>query len=209
MSLSQAQIVNAALATLGAQTGWTAGDASPAGQAIAQLYEPLVRRLLALAPWSFASKTAQLAAVLDPLMPDGDTIEGWQYAYALPDDALGLPRRYVTGNRSPNLPEKSLEIQGLMVLSNITPLFCTYSFRAPEMTWPDNFTWAVIKALAAELCQPISGFAQQAMAFSAIAYGTPDELGRGGAVGEALREDTRNQPSKRLLRNPLLDARWS
>lgn len=199
------QIANMALASFGCAPIQSLTD--PSNGSVGLLYTPVMRGLLAEYPWSFTKQTVPLSAVDDPLLADGFTAEGWQWAYAMPADMLGLPVGYSSDGRKPDMPQKSVGIQGQTIFCNRNPLWCVGRFYVDEASWPDYFVMAAIKCFAAELIMPISGNSDQLARFQESAWGPPQTQRAGGALGAAKRADALNQPSKFFYENPLTAAR--
>lgn len=87
MSLSDAQIVNLALAQLGAKPIAALTDNTQGAMLANQLFEPARNMLLEMFPWTWARKQAALAK--SSTTPVFST---YAYAYALPSDCLSPVR---------------------------------------------------------------------------------------------------------------------
>jgi hypothetical protein len=75
---------------------------------------------------------------------------------------------------------------------------------------PATFRMGLAYALAAALVVPSSGNAEATRdIMRREAFGTPGENMRGGWMGQAIQENSRNQPSRRLAfgASPLVNAR--
>lgn len=118
-------------------------------------YEPTRDALLASFEWPFAEKREDLGLLT--LV----TRDGWQYAYALPDDCV-YARYLWTGVRD---PPKSLRAKfkeeydsngGTVLLTDVANANLVYTFRHEEPTrYPMYFVDALAAELAARLAMPL------------------------------------------------------
>ncbi len=211
MGYQPVQIANMALALFGASPLQSfengAADATPSGSTVALLYPLVVNGLFAEYPWNFAKTTVPLAQLSETPLSDGMLPSGWQLAFQLPANFIGLPQRILANNRYPDGPETAFEIQGQTVYTNQLALWAIGTVFVDEAAWPDYFATAAVKCLAAELYPAISGNGARLPDLQAQAWGGPQEMRLGGALGNARRIDARANPSRVLTHNPLIDVR--
>jgi hypothetical protein len=209
--LNDLAIANMALTTeLGEAPLQTFDDATHAGTAVKQTYARVINALLANYPWSFAKTLAPLTLLATTPQSDGRLINGWRYAYQLPADRLGAPLRAIVDPRCPDDPLKLYAIANDRLFADRAPLWVQYQARVDPSSWPAYFVDAAVACLAANLVMPISGNSGLLESKERKAWGTPEENGRGGALGAAIRSDARGNPSPSLLaRDPLTSARYA
>ncbi|MFZ1963870.1 MAG: hypothetical protein WAU78_10490 [Roseiarcus sp.] len=211
MGYTPIRIANMALASFGAAPIQTfengAADATPAGSTVALLYPLVIRGLFAEYPWNFAKVTVPLDQLAETPLSDGLLPSGWQLAFALPDDFIGLPERILANNRYPDGPETRFEIQGATVYTNQLALWAIGTVYVDEADWPDYFSAAAVACFAAEIYSPITGNGPRLADLRADAWGSPQENRLGGKLGNARRIDSRANPSRVITHNPLIDVR--
>lgn len=146
MSLSQFELINAALVKLGAFKITSLADASTESEIAGTLYGPVRDAVLSAYPWGFAVKQVALTA------PTGTPVADYSYAFTVPTDTLrvlsigisqmgaGLPYRFVNNQ---------IEV-------NTDQIILTYVARVAESAQPAYFDLVLINRLAAELCIPIT-----------------------------------------------------
>lgn len=209
MGYSQVALCNMALASFGGVPIQTMDESTPSGTAVSLIYPLVMRGLFAEYPWNFAQMTVTLGQLAATPLADGLLPSGWQYAYALPADLIGLPEKLSSNSRYPDGPETRFEIQGQTIFTNQVALWCKGTFYVDEMSWPDYFTSAAVACLAAEVYMAISGNGSILPALQQKAWGAPEQMRRGGLLGLAKLADSRAQPSRVNTQNPLIDVRTS
>jgi hypothetical protein len=205
-------IANRALIGIGSAPIQNFDEATQAARTVKSIYNDTIGWLLAFYPWSFTKETIELSQIVAPLDPEDNRMgAGWQYAYALPSDALGEPLAVFRFPRVPLVPHKDFAIEGFTLFTDYyTRLFATLQYAVDPNRWSAPFLKAAVACLAAELMIPMSGNSGMLEAVQAKAWGSPQENRRGGFLGDAIKFDARTQPSAILLvRDPLTDARWS
>ena len=207
MGYTPVQIANMALASFGSSPIQSMDDATPAGSNVALLYPLVMRGLIAEYPWTFSKLTVQLNQLAEPPLSDGLLTQGWQNAFALPENIIGQPSRMLANNRYPDGAETRFEIQGQVVYSNQIALWAVGQFYVDEAAWPDYFTPAAVACFAAEIYPFITGNGNLAATLAAKAWGAPQEQRTGGLLGSAKRTDARANPSRVIGHNPLIDVR--
>lgn len=201
-------VANLALMKLGSGPLQTFSASTPAGAAVATLYPHVVRGIFGEYPWNFAKQTVLLAQLAAPVLDDGLLPSGWQNAFQLPGEMIGPPSRILANNRWPDNPETRFELQGTTVYTNQLALWAIGTMYVDESAWPDHFAAAVVDSLAAELCPVVTGAnLQMIQRLELKAWGTPEQNRCGGSLGQAKLIDARNQPSRILAHNPLIDVR--
>lgn len=209
MAWSQLQICNLALAAIGAAPIADLTDATPSGSAIAQFYPLVAAELFSTFPWYFARDTRPLNPLALTGLADGLLPQGWQFGYALPADLVGPPIRILSNGRYAEAPDTDFEIQGATVFSNRTALWCVGVFMVDEAVWPGFFVSAFSACLAADIYPILTGPGPRAAELQTLARGSPQENRIGGMVGLARRVSSQANPSRMLLRNPLVDVRMA
>jgi hypothetical protein len=204
---SQVDIANMALAKFGSAPIQSFDDATPAGRAVALLYPLVMNSLMGEYPWSFCKQTVALAQLNVADLADGMNIAGWLNAFALPGAMLANPSRLLANARYPDNPLTDYEIQGSTVFCNQIAVWAVGEFYLDEANWPPTFQKAAVDVFAAEIYPTITGNGGQLASLKADAWGAPQEQRQGGSLGMAKRADARNQPSRRLPNNPLIDVR--
>lgn len=198
-------IVNAACALLSVDPLQSMSDDVPGGQAAQALYWPVVDLCLGLAPWGFARRRRQLArlsTVTSPL--------GFAHVHQLPPDRVGLPERLFEAG----VPGGSIQAfdydEEARVHSDVEDLWAEFTCRVVPSMWHPVFRTAVIHAVAAVFCEPLTGNSAMTAELHARAFGTPSESYRGGLMRAALSADARATPARMLPSgsNPLLVA-WN
>jgi len=200
-------VANAALVKFGSAPIQTFDDSTPAGTAIALLYPIVMNGLFAEYPWRFALQTIGLNQLDLPALSDGMLEQGWQNAFQLPANIIGLPSRMLANNRYPDGPETRYEIQGQAVYTDQIALWAVCQVYVDEDEWPDYFAGAAIDCLAAEIYPMISGNGNMWPRLQQKAWGDPEDNRMGGTLGLAKRIDSRNNPSPVIAHNPLIDVR--
>lgn len=200
-------IANLALASMGSTPIQSFDDATPAGSNCKMFYPLVMRGLFAEYPWAFARDTRPLNSLNMTELPDGALPSGWRYAYALPADMIGPPEKFLANRRLPDRPETHFEVQNQIVYSDQSALWVVAMFYVDEASWPDYFVTAAVACLTAEIYPFITGNGPRLPNLQQTAWGLPSDNRRGGKLGVAMRADARNNPSRILSRNPLIDVR--
>ncbi len=209
--LTPVGIANRALAKIGAGAIQSFDQTLPPGPQVALVYDVLMGELLAKFPWSFTLAPALALAQVAPDQTDGATYdnEGWQYCYALPANLLQPPDAYLTNPRRADWPMRDFDVQGQLLYCDEPAVWARCRFYPDESIWPPYFVAAAVHCLAAELIMPISGNAGQRDKLLAEAFGTPEDMRRGGMIYQAALIDSQNDGEPVLRANPLIDARYA
>lgn len=151
--MTQQQILDAALARLGAATvaasaTWPAGTNSPEMTAAIASY-PLTRdRLLRSHPWNFAKTRVEITA--DATAP----AFRWAYRHAIP---AGCLRVLKVNGHAEDEPDREWEVEGTWILCNDAKAQTTFIQQITDTTKFDPlFTQALIVLLASEIAGQIT-----------------------------------------------------
>jgi hypothetical protein len=165
MSTTSNSVANQALQMIGdnipAVVGNAPGfDSSTAGQALAQLYSPVVNTIARQFGWDFARTNVALSLSGNPapvgwgfeyLYP-GNGVEVWQLMPAvIADPNNPLPQNWTVGN---------IVVSGTqtkVIWSNLQGALAIYNNAPQESTWDAEFQEAVVRLLASELSMALFG----------------------------------------------------
>lgn len=202
-------ICNMALAHIGERSDINSIDppeASVEAQRCAQFYPMTRRTLLALHPWSFATKRV-LAA---DLSPSNDVPGNWAYAYALPSDVIRITGVYGAGQWKDEeyAPELAYETGSAgsgprIIYSNAPDATIRYTFNQVDSTlYPPLFVEAFTWLLAGKLAGPtIKGTEGMRVAQGAT------QTGMSWAV-KAAAEDANQSSSRKIRQDDRHMAPW-
>ncbi len=198
---SQFDICSAALLLLGAKpiSAFT-GDK---GAACERLYDTTVSQIASSYSWRFMRQfSTQLARLSDT--PDF----GWLYYYQLPSEREGAVwALYDTDTQDDPPPFKLWEQVGAKVATNAEQVWIKYTVLPAVPQWPGYFQQLVIYALAGDLAGPVRESVSQADYWRQVAFGTPQEGGKGGYWRKATGSDARGAPSTVQRDHPFIDCR--
>jgi len=203
-NLEEVDIVNRALARIGAPPLQTLDDEEDRARAAQMIYLTEVEAALGKMHWRFARKTYELSRLA------GAPATGWKYAYQLPGTFLGLPEKLRSSKGSADAVLRDFEIEGSEVHCNAEWLAARGTIMVPPNVWPPDFRKALIVGIAGELAVPESHDTTLAAALRQQAYGDARESGRGGLLGLAIAVEIASSPPREDVGgdNPLVDARW-
>lgn len=173
--VAKLQVINTALARIGAQTiADLTTEQSREAIAALLVYEDELRATLRDFAWPFATRYADAGlavptltlvggALDDPVVPD------WYFAYRMPDDAIGVRRivKHVTTtgvgrgwDPNPITFRMGSDDDGLLIYTNQEDAVVEYAIR-PEDVWnvadpafKDAFAWRMAAALSPSLATP-------------------------------------------------------
>lgn len=153
---SDVDIGNLALAHLGEDAGVSSfepPEGSPHAEALARFY-PIARdTCLEAHNWKFARRTVLLDA------PLGETVDGFEYAYAVPADCLRVVRIYSEGSRddidAPIVFETETDADGAKIL--LTDTENPYLIYTRQIDDTSKFSPSFVTALSYLLAAMIAG----------------------------------------------------
>lgn len=188
MSLSQLDLINAALIKLGAFKITALNDGSTECDIAATLYPPVRDALLSFYPWGFAVRQVSL------MVPTTPPIADYTYAYALPNDHIRtLSVGTVTSGAGAHYRLFNNRIE-----TDEASIILTYVARVAEAAQPAYFDLVLMAKLAAEMCVPLTENAARAEALYRLAE---QELARARSI------DAQQDTPQRLSRYTLIEAR--
>lgn len=157
MASSEVEIYNLALNAVGARNNISSPTEASREAEVCRLWYATVRdQLLAAAPWPEATKLERLALLskADDEWDPGEPRPGYRFAYSLPHDCVRP--QYLTQF------ERFLITSGpndtRMLNTNVSQAILAYTYRLENISlWSTEFQMAVIYALAANICMPLTG----------------------------------------------------
>jgi len=205
---SREDVASQALARLGEPAISSFEEDSDTAEKVNQLYEPTILQLLSSHDWSFATKRKALEEDAA-----GVPVNEWARAFLLPNlrsDRVGKPLSVFNSTERGAKPVFEYEIEGRWLFTDYTTVVIEYIYRVPESQWPGYFHTLAIEATAATLALPITENASKEQLHRAVAYGSPNEKGRGGLFGTATKADATGEPTRSLLddHDPIWIARF-
>ncbi len=136
------EVVQAALHRCGEESIASLSEGTPAALVATSNYEGIVRSMLTMHAWTFATKTVNLT--LQGAATSGD----FDFAWIWPADVLNVRAVLVSGRR---LRMREYCIEGKTVLTQDQYIGSTVqvvaTVRAPESQWPDDFAEGVVTRL--------------------------------------------------------------
>jgi len=139
------EVFRAAMPLVGANPPQSMTDQTAEAVMANAVYEGLVADALTRHAWSFATKSKALTY-------QGTSGDSPAYVYSLPSDVL-TPRRLLYAGS----PWKDYEMRGNKLLADVkdesSNFRLVYNWRAPESAWPSDFSWAVVRLLAAQIAR--------------------------------------------------------
>lgn len=203
--LDDLDIVNAACAMIGEAPLQSLDAETDSGQAAALLYQSTLDFLLGTHNFSFSREIRQLSR--------NDTVAkraGYAYAYTLPAERIGDPLYLTDDPTDPDRRFSKYALVGNDAHTDAEEIWAMIRFRAPPYRWTAPFKMVAIKALAAELCIPLTHDRALADDLRTQAFGSPSENFRGGLMRAALSAEGFTQPPRAQNRddNPLTAA-WN
>ena len=171
------------------------------------MYESHIKQLLAIYPWTFATRKRQLNQ--DSTAP----INEYTYSHILPAESMLLWALFQSDDVGV-LPVKDYDIYAdttgalRRVYSNYSTLYADYTIYISENNWPPYFEQFAIHSLAAHLAIPVTGNSDLYKLYSDIAYGTPSANRKGGLYGVAAVTDSKQKRNEYVVSSPLVEARF-
>lgn len=167
-----------------------------------RLYDTVVISLIEGYPWNFAKV---LSTALNRLTDAPAT--QFTYAYELPNNLDGIVWALYRDSAIDATPFKEWERIGNTVCTNETAVYIKYASLPPVSNWPKYFQLLCVYALAAVFAMPMKESGDMAKNYQALAFGTPDQNGKGGQWAVATAADARGSPSTVQRDNPFIDCR--
>ena len=131
------EVVNAALSRMGVTPINDFSSSAKPAIIANDVYEGVVRDLLARHSWSFAKKRADLVY-------QGETTGDYSAVFAVPSDSINVIKVETDGVLV------DYEVQENKILANVSDgLQIKYHFRALEGDWPADFAEAVVRTMMA------------------------------------------------------------
>jgi hypothetical protein len=147
MSLSQLDLINAALIKLGAYKITALNDGSTEADIAGTLYTPTRDAVLSAYPWSFATRQVVLST------PSSTTpVADYAYAFDLPNDHL----RTLSVGSNGSGAGVTYRINGTKIETDEAIIILTYIARVSETSQPPFFDLLLINRLATEFCLPLT-----------------------------------------------------
>lgn len=191
-------IVNDALALLGHSTIHDFEGKTPASNICARLYALVLGQLISDYPWRFAMRQAQLTRIT------AAPVHKWKYAYQLPTDRDGTPRRFYRDLHG--TPIADSEIYSDNVMTDEETVYCDY-IKQGGLT--GAFRNLLVRALAADLAISLMDDRGLRDRFHQDAYGPPSGGGKGGLWKTAASSDSAGSAPRSTMKiasGPLVDA---
>lgn len=212
---SEVQICSGALVRLGAESISSFNELST-GPLCAEIFPDVKLRVYTAAPWRRILVKSGLLNRLTTF-PKSQ----YQFEYQLPPDMLtGLPRtvwdnatQVETVNNvqlsSPggNSQFTNFDIFGLKLMTNAEEILVDYVKDLDPELLPPHINQLMIYAMAAELALAVTDQQNTADTWFKIAWGTPEQNGKGGYFKEAQRIDSQGHPSQAIKNYPLTAVR--
>jgi hypothetical protein len=181
-------ICSDALIMLGAKAITSFNDGTDESSTCDRLYSDIRDSTLATYPWTFSTKKIQLAQLLTA------PTSVWKYQYQLPGDKISNPRA-VYNSATPSSPvQKDWEIQGDVLLTNLTSVYIDYQYSVGEFAMPQYFVQLLKYMMSWHLAMPITEQTDKAQYWQRVAVGDISENGRGGYFRTAMQIDGQNNP---------------
>lgn len=201
MALSRIEIIDTALVALGAEP--LQSESAAGSDTHIKTFDSIVGYCLTVNPWHWNTVTRQLPRLSEA------PLRYWRYQYERPADMLGAPRAYYNSSTC-RQPFTDVELNDGTIQTNAEQLWLKHDKRSAPATWPAYFVTLIETALQARFALSIREDATLANLLEQRAFGTPQEMRRGGLMGVALDIDAQAKPSPKIGegRNPLISARW-
>ena len=175
------------------------------GPLCSRLFPDVKFRVLTSAPWRMTMKKSEL---LNRTLIEPPT--QYKFEYQLPSDMLtDLPRTVwnSTFNSGRGTPYTDFDIFADKLLTSTEQVLIDYQVDLDPDLFPPHLNQLTIYAMCAELAFPITDQQSVADAWLKIAWGTPEQRGKGGYFKEAQRIDSQGHPSQAIKNYPLTAVR--
>lgn len=169
-------------------------------------YEDHIKFLLSIYPWTFATKKRLLSQ--DPTAP----INEYTYSHIIPAETLLIWALFNTDQVGCQ-PLKDYDIYGTdsarRIFSNHETIYADYTIYPNENVWPAYFLQFAIHSFAAHVAIPLTGNADLAAYYDKIAYGSGNANRKGGLLGVAMAQDSKQKRNEFIISSPITEARFS
>lgn len=201
---SDVQICSAALIRLGAKSISSFEELST-GPLCAEIFPDVKLRVYTSAPWRRIIIKSDLLTLLTT-----EPSTQYQFEYQLPPDMLtGLPRTVwnSTFNAGRGTQYTDFDIFGTKLLTNSPQILIDYVIDLDPELLPPHINQLMIYAMAAELALPVTDQQNTADTWLKVAWGTPEQNGKGGYFKTAQSIDSQGHPSQAIKNYPLTAVR--
>jgi hypothetical protein len=203
---SNVSIASQALLLLRANTISSFSEDSNEAEIVNTMYDDYIKGLLAMYPWTFATKKARL--VQDSTAP----INEYTYSHIVPNECLliwALFNNDTVGSK----PVIEYDIFGnegsRRIFSEYPSLWADYTVYTEEGNWPAYFVTFATNALASHLAIPVTGNADLAAYYKTEAFGSANANRKGGLYGVAAAQDSKQKRNEYIVSSPFTSARIS
>lgn len=195
------EMLNRALLRIGAVP--LVSEADPGAPVHLAVYDSVMERLGAQ-PWSFFKRTVKLVRL------SAAPVTNWTYAFQLPSDRMAPLRAIYPTSDTARKPSTDFDIEGDQLLCDLPEVWATYLALVSWERWPGDFRELFVTALMAELALSVREDRPLHDRLYAKAFGTPQQGGMGGLMGQALDNDSQGMPATIVGggHNPLIDVRF-
>lgn len=199
-------IASQALTLLRAESIDSFSDETNEAEILDLLYEDHIKHLLAIHPWTFATKKRMLS------QDSVDPINEYTYSHIIPAEALLIWAVFNSDQVGVN-PLNDYDIYGTdsarRIFSNYDTLYADYVIYPDENVWPAYFVQFAINSLASVLAIPVTGSADLAQHYERQAYGSGNANRKGGLFGVATSMDSKQKRNEYIVSSPITAARFS
>lgn len=182
-------ICSQALLLLGADPIQSFEDGTDEANAAAELYPTVKAMVLSKGKWRFTITKKRLSRLSTA------PLTKWQYQYQLPSARLvDGPIKVFDSDADNARPITHYEIAGVVLYSDEEAIYVDYQTAVDESGWPPYFIHLMVIAMAAHLAGPVTESDSTGKRYWDMAFGTPQERGMGGLLGDALTQNAQESP---------------
>jgi hypothetical protein len=183
------EIIDKALVRMGEEP--LGDETAPGADAHLAVWDGVTGLILGVNPWSFNTVTRQLARLTDP------PPMFYTYQYQLPADMLGAPRA-VYDKPDCKTPYTQFEVLNETLCANAETLWLKMDKQPAPARWPAYFVELVTRAMMSEFALSIREDPVLRERLRGECFGTPQEMGTGGLMGQAMVLDSQGKPSPKI-----------
>lgn len=183
--LTDVKLCNKAMIRLGVDQFDSFTDGTDAGAVCGETYPDLVKALLGMNDWRFATGKRQLARLT------AAPVSEFKYAFQLPSDYIAGPFAvFINGDAGAPI-FKDWKIFEDKLYTDVETIFINYRFKPSESKYRPWFTELAVLALAAAVAPTLTDSAKLAIEYNERAFGVPSDNYRGGwySVASSLNEE--------------------